>query len=395
MKNMRLRLVAFAAASLLSASAFAQAKGVPDPTYELKGDALMRALKGGGYTLLFRHMARDADITELGDKIVISDCSTQIPLSTLGRAQAQSVGNALRKLQIPIGETIASPFCRTMESARLIAGTARAENMVAGRKADDFNAENDFAPLVKVILTPPAAGTNRIIVGHNSAFTQIEGGPYQQEGEAAVFRAIDGRRVLIARLRVEDWQTYAFPTAGLPASARHAGSDPLLQHKGRALLTTLRFGGYTLFVAANPDRAKPGPAGTDCNASPALDEPRLEQARTLGTALAAVQFKLTEVFARGDCGAQEYARIVARRTEGIRTPGQNRAPQLAQILATPAPATSLRLIVGDSGEFGLVAGMPALAAGETAVLRTTEGGNWVVLARLTPQDWTDLPAAPR
>src|SRR4051794_7719538 len=111
---------AFVAALLFSIAGFAQTKGYPDPQYELKGEALIDALKGGGYTLLFRHAAREPNVMELTDKIVMSDCSTQIPLAGLGRAQAQSAGEAMRQLGIPLGETIASPFCRTMETARLI-----------------------------------------------------------------------------------------------------------------------------------------------------------------------------------------------------------------------------------------------------------------------------------
>ncbi|HEV7821237.1 MAG TPA: histidine phosphatase family protein, partial [Burkholderiales bacterium] len=119
---------AFFTAVVFSALALAQTKGLPDPQHELKGEALIRALKGGGYTLLFRHAARQPDMMEFAGKIMMSDCSTQIPLSELGKAQARSVGDAMRKLGIPTAESIASPFCRTMDSARIIAGDVRADN---------------------------------------------------------------------------------------------------------------------------------------------------------------------------------------------------------------------------------------------------------------------------
>ena len=118
------------AALLFSIAALALMNSVFEPPRELKGEQLIRALKGGGYTLLFRHTARATTVTEFNDLIVLADCSTQIPLTELGRAQARSVGEAMRKLGIPIGER--SPFCRTMETARLIAGNARADNAVLG-----------------------------------------------------------------------------------------------------------------------------------------------------------------------------------------------------------------------------------------------------------------------
>jgi phosphohistidine phosphatase SixA len=40
-----------------------------------------------------------------------------------GRADARAIGAAIRSLGIPIGEVLASPFCRTRETAELIFGT--------------------------------------------------------------------------------------------------------------------------------------------------------------------------------------------------------------------------------------------------------------------------------
>jgi len=142
------------AALVLSIAALALMKNLLDPPRELKGEQIIRALKGGGYTLLFRHTARATNVTEFNDLIVLADCSTQIPLTELGRAQARSVGEAMRKLGIPIGETIASPFCRTMETARLIAGNARADNAVLGHADGSFKNTMNFTPLIDIMATP-------------------------------------------------------------------------------------------------------------------------------------------------------------------------------------------------------------------------------------------------
>ena len=195
------------AALLLSVAAVALMNGLLDPPRELKGEQLIRALKGGGYTLLFRHTARATNVTEFNNLIVLADCSTQIPLTELGRAQARSVGEAMRKLAIPIGETIASPFCRTLETARLIAGNVRADNAVLGHADGSFKNSMNFTPLVDIMATPPQPGTNRIIVGHSSAFDNVvPGGPSLEQGEAGIFRVVDRRPVLVARVLVEEWQ---------------------------------------------------------------------------------------------------------------------------------------------------------------------------------------------
>jgi len=202
------RLSLIIAALLVSIAALALMKGVFDPPRELKGEALIRALKGGGYTLLFRHTARATNVTEFNDLIVLADCSTQIPLAELGRAQARAIGEAMRKLRMPIGETLASPFCRTMETARLIAGNARADNAVLGHADGSFQNTMNFTPLIDIMATPPQPGTNRIIVGHSSAFDNVAGGPSLEQGESGIFRLVDHRPVLVARVLVEEWQGY-------------------------------------------------------------------------------------------------------------------------------------------------------------------------------------------
>jgi phosphohistidine phosphatase SixA len=208
------RLSLIIAALLVSIAALALMKGVFDPPRELKGEALIRALKGGGYTLLFRHTARATNVTEFNDLIVLADCSTQIPLTELGRAQARAIGEAMRKLRIPIGETLASPFCRTMETARLIAGNARADNAVLGHAGGSFQNTMNFTPLIDIMATPPQPGTNRIIVGHSSAFDNVAGGPSLEQGESGIFRIVDRRPVLVARVLLEEWQAYLSSSNG-------------------------------------------------------------------------------------------------------------------------------------------------------------------------------------
>lgn len=395
-----LALAAFIVALLLPATASAQTKGLPDPQYELKGEALIEALRGGGYTLLFRHAARGLNVSE-SNVIVMDDCSTQIPLAPLGHAQAQSAGEAIRKLGIPIGESIASPFCRTMDTARHIAGHARADKVVLGLTADNTSEPVPFARLVEIMATPPARGTNRVIVGHNTAFTETEGGPYLQEGESAVFKAIDRKRVLVARVRIEDWQAYAAAANKLPQAARSSAPDTLLQHRGTPLIGTIRFGGYTIYIRhGGTDAAqknKPGSSRTaDCNTQRSLSDAASEQARAIGIAFATMRLTVSELIASPSCRALETARLVGR-TDAVRLlagpESVNDISPLGNLLVTPAPRSGVRVIVGDAESFNAVAGPPMLEEGESVVWRTTDAGGWVILARLPAAEWTGMPVA--
>lgn len=83
--------------------------------------ALIDYLSDGGYTLYVRHAQATAGSDQ--PTIDFSDCRTQRNLSAYGRWQAREYGDALRTLQIPLEyPIIASPFCRTIETAALAFG---------------------------------------------------------------------------------------------------------------------------------------------------------------------------------------------------------------------------------------------------------------------------------
>ena len=63
------------------------------------------------------------------------DCAHQRNLTDGGRADARAIGAAIRSLGIPIGEVLASPFCRTRETAELIFGRATVSPAVRGGPA--------------------------------------------------------------------------------------------------------------------------------------------------------------------------------------------------------------------------------------------------------------------
>ena len=201
-----MRYLIWFTAMVAASHALSQSTGTPNAKNALTGDALVRALKGGGYTLVFRHAAREPEVIESNAKISLVDCATQIPLSGMGRAQSRAIGEVIRRLDIPVGEVIASPLCRTMDTARLMIGRFRAEEAVAGRNPERWQDEFKFERLAEIVDMPLNAGMNRLIVGQANAFVALAGPPILAEGEAGIFQILEGRRVLVARLRVEDWQ---------------------------------------------------------------------------------------------------------------------------------------------------------------------------------------------
>ena len=171
---------------------------------QLQGAALVAALQRGGYVVYFRHTATDFSRNDSGMR-AYDDCDNQRLLSPQGRADASAIGQRLRALRLPVGEALASPYCRTMDHARRMLGDAvKPRNEI--RESDG----GDYPGLKQLLAAPVAAGSNRWIVGHGTPFRTIAGAPHLMEGEAAVIRPGGTRWTVVARLAVADWQ--ALPT---------------------------------------------------------------------------------------------------------------------------------------------------------------------------------------
>jgi phosphohistidine phosphatase SixA len=164
----------------------------------LGGKALLAALKQGGYVLYFRHTATDFSKND-SQMRGMDDCANQRPLSDHGRTQAKEIGAAIRKLKLPIGDVQASPYCRTVETATLAFGKTEKNIAVRG---DGGN----YDALGKLLAETAPANSNRAIVGHGNGMRALAGAPHLDEGEAAVIKPSKSGPVIVARIRVNDWE---------------------------------------------------------------------------------------------------------------------------------------------------------------------------------------------
>lgn len=171
------------------------------------GSSLTDTLRAGGLVIFLRH-------TETGPPhpdsaaVVLGDCGTQRLLNEEGRAQAVAIGEAFRSLGVPTSRVLASPFCRTIETAVLAFGTATPEAALAlPRHLDAASHAAMGAALLRLIESaPPAAGENLILVGHSYHLMNAGGPRPEPQGAAAVLRR-DGRGgfVTLALLAPQDW----------------------------------------------------------------------------------------------------------------------------------------------------------------------------------------------
>jgi phosphohistidine phosphatase SixA len=195
-------------------AALAQTATSSQPVRAITPAQLLAELRQGGYVLYFRHVATDFSQNDENMRD-FDDCTRQRNLLDRGRADARRVGAVIRKLDIPIGRVVASPYCRTVETAHLLFG--RAEKLQEARggplASDD---PQRYAALRRLMSTRPAQG-NLVISSHGNPFQAVAGSPYLSEGEMAMIKPLGDRFEITARLRLEDWALLAATSTRQPA----------------------------------------------------------------------------------------------------------------------------------------------------------------------------------
>jgi phosphohistidine phosphatase SixA len=173
----------------------------------LQGDALVPALRKGGYVILMRHTSSPREVP--GKQTANADnTKPERQLDAEGRATATAMGKALRDLKIPVGEVFTSPTYRALETVKYAQlGTPKpVEELGDNGQSMSGGTEAQAAWLRKKITQFPS-GTNTILVTHlpniRGAFPQLTD---VADGEALVYGP-DGKggAALLARIKIDEW----------------------------------------------------------------------------------------------------------------------------------------------------------------------------------------------
>lgn len=164
---------------------------------------LTAALRQGGLVLFVRHAATDPTHKDAG-RVVLEDCSTQRPLSAVGRGQAETIGAAVKRLRLRIGSVHSSPYCRCADTARLAFGYMLLDNDLLPPTGP--NAKAHLAAVRRLLGTPPIPGQNTVLVGHGDTIKALLGLDLE-EGETLIVRPATGGGTFapMGRIRVEQW----------------------------------------------------------------------------------------------------------------------------------------------------------------------------------------------
>ncbi|HYR65228.1 MAG TPA: histidine phosphatase family protein, partial [Reyranella sp.] len=176
--------------------------------------AWLAALQGGGHVIVLRHGATYADQADT-NPLDLKDTAHQRQLNDAGRAAAKSMGDALRKLKIPVGKVQTSLFQRAVETGTLLGVgevSSTADISEGGLVVSPNENNRRTAALRTLAATPPAAGTNVVLVSHKPNIMDAFGKDWfdVREGEASIFRP-DGKGgyTLVARVPAAEWTRLA------------------------------------------------------------------------------------------------------------------------------------------------------------------------------------------
>ena len=169
-------------------------------------DDLAAALRDGGYVIVMRHASspREAPDAATADP---DNANRERQLDDMGRRDATAMGQALRRLAIPVAEVLSSPTYRAIETAHLMGFTDIRVVDELGNEGMRASGEAYTSWLRANVAMPPAAG-NRLLITHGpnvaGAFPEDAGG--MEEGEALIFHPTgDGGAVMVASVKITDW----------------------------------------------------------------------------------------------------------------------------------------------------------------------------------------------
>jgi len=163
-------------------------------------DFPLEKLKEGNYIVFFRHTARvqGMRVSELqrieGDLAV--QCNFSTILSSQGLYEAELIGQKIKEMDIPLGEIVSSPLCRTIQMTEAMFGknsyTINDKAVyIYARQAHISSADYNKGIYDLLTIAPPL-GQNRFIIAHANVIRPDTLGVevLLGEGDAAVFAPV-------------------------------------------------------------------------------------------------------------------------------------------------------------------------------------------------------------
>jgi phosphohistidine phosphatase SixA len=183
---------------------------------ELSGTALVGALKRGGYVLVMRHTSSPREVPD--EKTANADnTARERQLDETGRTTATAMGEALRRLAIPIGQVFTSPTYRARETVRFLSlkdampieelgDSGRSMQAAGDAQAEWLHKTVARAPSTSATATADTMGNTLVVTHQPNIARAFPNASDIADGEALIFHP-DGKggTMLVARVTIEEW----------------------------------------------------------------------------------------------------------------------------------------------------------------------------------------------
>jgi phosphohistidine phosphatase SixA len=206
-------LVGFSLSHHRDLSPYSLAVLKPKAIQFLSGPPLLKAMTTQPALIYFRHFPTQHDPRRddpkswfhgrlTGDDF--ADCSWQRELHPYGRALAYSVGAQFATLSLKIHKVLASPYCRCIESARLMTGLTPEVDLGLIYHRAEQTTERMESAFQRILLTPEnfVPGRLTVVVGHRpvlDAFGEVA------EGDAVVFIHEQNTYSVVGKIAASEW----------------------------------------------------------------------------------------------------------------------------------------------------------------------------------------------
>lgn len=176
----------------------------------LTGKALVQALQHGGYVILMRH-ANSPQTPPGPGQVDPENTKHERQLDDAGREAARAMGEAFKRLQIPVGVVWSSPTYRALETVRLAQlPTPQTFDELgdAGKSMSGDASGARGAWLRARVSKPTTQGTDTVVITHYPNIMEVFSKDVSGlgEGEALILKP-DGASgaSLVGRVKMEEW----------------------------------------------------------------------------------------------------------------------------------------------------------------------------------------------
>jgi phosphohistidine phosphatase SixA len=175
----------------------------PASAQMLSGEALVKALRQGGYVIVMRHASSPREVPNK-QTANPDDVKLERQLDEAGRAGSVAMGRALRDLKIPVGEVLTSPTYRALETVRLAQLANPRTQIELGDGGQSMQGITDGqAAWLRERVTHLPSGINTIIVTHMPNISRaFPAWGAVDDGEAVIVGT--GARV-VGRIKIDEW----------------------------------------------------------------------------------------------------------------------------------------------------------------------------------------------